>query len=224
MKKQKSTALGLVIGFVALVAIVGAATLNNSKKTPEGQLAKTEEKEKENNLQEEEPSHITQGDFVQAEIVMPSVPIVNAPAEISELHFTESSELKWPVDGNVLMNYSMDKTIYFSTLDQYKYNPALVIEGQVGQDVRTACECKVVDIQNHAETGTTVTVDLGDGYQAVYGQLGDVFVTKDERLAEGDLIGYLAEPTKYYSVEGCNLYFQLLKDGEPINPLDYLAS
>ena len=42
-------------------------------------------------------------------------------------HFTEDSELLWPVDGQVIMNYSMDKTVYFSTLDQFKYNPALII-------------------------------------------------------------------------------------------------
>ena len=65
---------------------------------------------------------------------------------------------------------------------------------------------------------------MGDGYQAIYGQLGEVLVTEGERLAEGDLIGYLAEPTKYYSVEGCNVYFKLLKDGEPMNPLNYLES
>ena len=45
-------------------------------------------------------------------------------------HFTEDSELLWPVDGQVIMNYSMDKTVYFSTLDQFKYNPALIISGE----------------------------------------------------------------------------------------------
>ena len=43
--------------------------------------------------------------------------------------FNGESILLWPVDGNVIMNYSMDKTVYFSTLDQYKYNPALIISG-----------------------------------------------------------------------------------------------
>ena len=225
MKKEKRAALGLVICFVALIAVVGAVALNNYEKKPEGQLAQTEdESNKKENSENEDFSQITQGDDVQAEIVTPSIPIVNATVETQELHFSESSVLAWPVDGNVLMNYSMDQTIYFSTLDQYKYNPALVIEGQVGQDVRAAHECKVVDIQKTAETGTTITVDMGDGYQAIYGQLGEVFVTVGERIAEGDLIGYLSEPTKYYSVEGCNLYFKLLKDGEPENPLNYLAS
>ena len=65
-------------------------------------------------------------------------------------------------------------------------------------------------------------MNLGDGYEAVYGQLGEVTVAEGERVSQGEMIGYLSEPTKYYSVEGCNLYFELRKDGAPINPLEYL--
>ena len=36
---------------------------------------------------------------------------------------------------------------------------------------------------------------------------------------KGKLVGYIAEPTKYYSVEGSNLYFALQKDGEPLDPV-----
>lgn len=43
------------------------------------------------------------------------------------LDFTDSDTLVWPIVGNVLVNYSMDKTVYFATLDQYKYSPAIVI-------------------------------------------------------------------------------------------------
>lgn len=38
----------------------------------------------------------------------------------------------------------------------------------------------------------------------------------------GALLGYVSEPTKYYTLEGSNLYFQLLRDGEPVNPMNYL--
>ena len=38
------------------------------------------------------------------------------------LDFTDSDTLVWPIVGNVLVNYSMDKTVYFATLQQYKYN------------------------------------------------------------------------------------------------------
>lgn len=41
----------------------------------------------------------------------------------------------WPMEGNVILNYSMDSTIYFATLDQYKYNPAVIIAGEVNNKV-----------------------------------------------------------------------------------------
>ena len=114
----------------------------------------------------------------------------------------------------------MDETVYFATLDQYKYNPALVIAGKVGQEVKAAEDGKITSIVTDAQTGVTITVCLGDGYEAVYGQLGEVCVKQGETISQGEIIGYLGEPTKYYSVEGCNLYFQRVKDGEPMNPLE----
>ena len=43
------------------------------------------------------------------------------------VNFTDNDTLTWPVAGNVILDYSMDSSIYFPTLKQYKYNPALVI-------------------------------------------------------------------------------------------------
>jgi len=51
------------------------------------------------------------------------------------INFTEDSYILWPVNGAVIMSYSMDKTVYFQTLDQYKYNPAVIIEGAEGDQV-----------------------------------------------------------------------------------------
>ena len=228
MKKDKGAAVGLVICFVAMIAIVGAITFSNYERKSEGELAKTEEENQVVQKEETEESQVTQGDKVEAEIVetpedvIEETPIVEAPIAQKTYSFTKEDLLSWPIEGNVLLNFSMDETIYFSTLDQYKYNPALVIAGTVGQEVKSAEEGKVTAIKTDAQTGVTVTVSLGDGYEVVYGQLGEVCVTQGENITEGDIIGYLGEPTKYYSVEGCNLYFQLLKDGEPVNPLEYL--
>ena len=43
-----------------------------------------------------------------------------------------------------------------------------------------------------------------------------------ELVAKGQVVGYLSEPTKYYSVEGPNLYFEVTKDGEPKDPAVYM--
>jgi len=139
------------------------------------------------------------------------------------LNFGEDSQLLWPVDGNVLMSYSMDKTVYFSTLDQYRYNPAMIISGAVNDNVIAAAPGLVKSIDNFAQTGITVTLDMGNGYECMYGQLKEVQVKVGDYLEAGNVIGYLEIPTKYYSLEGCNLYFEMLKDGQPVNPMDYLA-
>ena len=232
MKKERSAAVGLVVGFVAMIAIVGAITYSNYEGKVEDKQAKAEEENQEENMQaenerEEESQSANTGD-VQAEIeehpeiIEPEVDIIEPSIQESPLVFSEEDVLSWPVDGNVLIPFNMEQTVYFATLDQYKYNPAVIIAGDVGEEVWAATDGKVTSIKEDAQTGTTVTVDLGDGFEAIYGQLGELHVKEGDRVEEGVLIGYLGEPTKYYSVEGCNLYFQLLKDGEAVDPLHYL--
>lgn len=143
-------------------------------------------------------------------------------SETEQFAFADDSRLIWPVDGDVILNYSMDKSIYFSTLNQYKYHPAIVISAEVGSEVRCAARGEVTDISVNEETGTTLTMDIGSGYQAIYGQLKEVTVEEGDTVESETVIGYVSEPTKYYTLEGSNLYFQLLKNREPVNPMDYM--
>lgn len=140
----------------------------------------------------------------------------------SGLWFSEESTLSWPASGALIMGYSMDQTVFFQTLEQYRCNPAMIISGETGEEIRAAAAGVVSGIENTAETGTTVTLDMGNGYTAVYGQLADVPVSDGDYVAAGEMIGTLAEPTRYYSVEGPNLYFEVLKDGSPVDPMNYM--
>ena len=135
------------------------------------------------------------------------------------LHFPIEEGMLWPLEGNVIMDYSMDATIYHATLDQYKYNPAIIIAGAVNSKVFAVAQGQITDVSQNEVTGTTVTIDLGDGYQAIYGQLKELNFKKGDYVERGHVIGYVSEPTKYYSIEGSNLYFELQKDGKPIDPI-----
>ena len=141
-----------------------------------------------------------------------------------ELNFSEDSSILWPVSGQVTIDYSMDTTTYFSTLDQYKCNSALVMSAEVGAPVQAAANGKVVSVLENEETGTTATLDMGNGYQAVYGQLKDVTVEEGQVVESGTVLGYVNEPTKYYVKEGSNLYFAMTKDGTPIDPMIYMET
>ena len=135
--------------------------------------------------------------------------VTETAGETAQVYFTESDQLLWPVNGNVMMSYSMDKTVYFQTLDQYKYNPAVIIAGAVNDNVIAAAPGIVKSIDVLPQTGTTITVDMGNGYECIYGQLKEVPVYVGDYVEAGTVLGYLSEPTKYYSVEGCNLYFEM---------------
>lgn len=233
--KGKGAAVAVVICFVAVIASVGAYTFSNYQDKMEQQLAEAQEQEDKT----KEESRATTTD----DIVLPKEETNtsdteeesgNAAAEQTEeenaptagsttsVWFDENSTLTWPASGAVIIGYSMDKTVYFSTLEQYKYNPALIIGGETGEQIGASAAGIVTNVEQSAQTGTTVTLDMGNGYSAVYGQLKEVPVAVGDYVSEGQIVGYMSEPTKYYSVEGANLYFEILKDGEPVNPLDFM--
>lgn len=137
------------------------------------------------------------------------------------LNFSDASRMTWPVRGNVLLDYSMDSTIYFPTLEQYQVNPGVVIQAEVSQPVAAPANAKVVAVSANEELGNFLVLDLGNDYLATCGQLKEIQVVENEYLEAGQVMGYVAEPTKYYSVEGSNVYFQLEHAGEKVDPLDY---
>ena len=136
--------------------------------------------------------------------------------------FQTGDQLVWPVTGNVIIPYSMDKTVYFPTLDQYKYNPAMVISAAEGATISSVASGTVVSVFYDEEIGNAVTVEIGNGYEVTYGQLKEIAVSKGSYLEKGSVIGYVAAPTKYYSMEGTNAYFALTLNGEPADPLGQL--
>lgn len=172
------------------------------------ETAKADNKTGTAQAKEEEPATVeTSGKTVQADAS-------------SSLSFKADDGLLWPVTGDVIMNYSMDHTIYHATLMEYKCNPAIIIGAKVGTNVKAAAKGIVekIDTENE-ETGYTVTVNIGNGYSVIYGQLKDVKLKVGDKVNEGDTIGMIAEPTKYYTVEGSNLYFEVMKDDKTVNPM-----
>lgn len=149
----------------------------------------------------------------------PETPVqVNAPV----LSFNDSSNLLWPVNGDIILGYNMDNTIYFPTLDQYKCNPAIIISAEVGTDVVSAAQGVVEDIYEDPIVGTSMVVSLGNGYKLIYGQLSDLSVGISDTVEAGTVIGKVANPTKYFTEEGSNLYFELVKDDSPVDPMLHL--
>lgn len=259
--KGKGAAAGVILCFVAVIAMVGTFTFKNYKKNLNEQMTQTQNEVAQ--LTDENSEEANTGEITRSETNTSSTDGTDSPTgkntddlmgteqqsegsaisdgtgntvgvsqteqtdetasyNTANVWFDENSTLEWPASGATLISYSMDQTVYFSTLEQYKYNPALIIGGEAGEEINAAASGVVEAIEESAQTGTTVTLNMGNGYTAVYGQLKDVQVSQGEYVPLDGILGYLNEPTKYYSVEGPNLYFKVMKDGSPVDPLDFM--
>ena len=189
--------------------------------------ARNDAAELESDFSTEELVEIELEPKVDEEIVAELTPEAQNEAPVSKiteevLHFQPEKGVVWPIKGSVLLDYSMESTIYFPTLQQYQYNPAMVLSGNVNDKVYFIAKGKITNIETNEVTGCTVTQDIGDGYTAIYGQLKELNFEVGDMVQSGQIVGYVSEPTKYYSVEGSNVYFQLLKNGMPVDPEEIL--
>lgn len=248
-RKNRGAAVAAVLCFAAAIAIVGTYTFKDYRESQreieQMELSQAKKQEQRENTEEANTDLIINEKDENILTEAPKPDTKETPEEVQEeekepenqskenakqtagknnaINFSSDSKLLWPVEGTLLMNYSMDKTVYFSTLDQFKYNPALVISGEKGDQVISSAPGIVKSIDKTAETGTVVNVDIGGGYELFYGQLNDVKVKTGDYVDSKSVLGYVGDPTIYYSVEGCNVYFEMRKDGQPVNPMDYLV-
>ena len=248
--KDKLVLVMVVLGLLTIVAAAGAVKIQKRAqnmeespyleiKEPEGVIAGEEMDPpmvagSSNAEEPEESAGFTADNAVNEPIVYPAE---TAKANMAEtkaqeagaianeslvLNFTEADKLMWPVEGNVILGYSMDTTTWFPTLEQYKCNPANMIQSDVSTPVSAPADARVLEIGSNEEIGNYICLDLGNEYTAICGQLKEIPVVENEYLHKGDVLGYVAEPTKYYSVEGNNLYFELRLGEKPVDALNYL--
>ena len=144
--------------------------------------------------------------------------IVNADGVVVANSYSEGTALVWPVEGKVILPFSMDTTVYFKTLRSYRVNPGILIASKEGENVLAAFEGVVESVKEDKEHGITVTVIMGNGFKAIYGQLMNVTVAEGDTIATAQNIGEVAQPSSYYTEEGPHIFFELLKNGVPINP------
>jgi murein DD-endopeptidase MepM/ murein hydrolase activator NlpD len=144
--------------------------------------------------------------------------------------FNGDAELVWPLigssgvygdsaTGSVVIPYSMDTTVYFETLGVYRCNPSVMLRGEEGENVYSVYGGTVTSVADTKEFGTVVTVDMGNGYEAVYGQLMNVTVSEGDVIASGQNIAEIGPVSSYYTKEGTHLYLALTKDDVPLNPM-----
>lgn len=97
------------------------------------------------------------------------------------------------------------------------------LKSQSGQpfQVTAAASGKVTSVEKNPLYGETVVVDSGSGYTETYQSLGTAEVKVGDTVSQGQVIG-TSGMNQFEASEGNHLYFQVSKDGQPIDPATVL--
>lgn len=218
--KEKGFYISLACGVAAIAAVAGLCMnfVGDDKEEPLAQVSPTPVATIQATAVPEVEEVVSDEIATSPEPTKEAVEVVTKPVE-NVLHFEQEAGLLWPVQGDIIMEYSADRVVYFKTLAQYRTNPALVISAKEDSDVKASADGVVTKVTTSEETGRTVTMSIGDGFTVSYGQLKDVAVGEGDSVSEGQVIGKIAKPTKYYATEGSNLYFQVKDKKSTVNPM-----
>lgn len=139
---------------------------------------------------------------------------------VDNLHQT----MQYPVPGTVVSAFSSDTLVYNEAMEDWRTHDGVDLAAQVGDTVTAAWAGKVTSVQQDAVLGTVVTVDCGDGYTVIYGNLAEeTAVSAGDSLSAGDPIGTVGETAAGESNGGAAfLHFAVMQDGQYIDPMAFL--
>ena len=128
-----------------------------------------------------------------------------------------------PLNGQVLTAFSVDKLVYDKTMDDWRIHDGVDISAKPGTTVLAACSGTVLAVENDPMMGTTVTIDHDGGYQTTYANLqAQPTVKAGDTVSAGQIIGAVGTTAKAESGQSPHLHFAVTKDGDAVDPEEFL--
>ena len=128
-----------------------------------------------------------------------------------------------PLDGQVVTAFSVDQLVYSETLGDWRTHDGVDISASAGTAVLAACAGTVAGIEDDPLMGTTVTISHAGGYQTVYASLQEhPSVEIGDSVSAGQTIGTVGDTAAAEAAQGPHLHFSVTKDGDVVDPDDFL--
>ncbi len=174
-----------------------------------------------NGGQETPPVEVTK----PVEIVIPEDDTLPTPPPVTEPVMAEPpSVIVRPLAGEVVAAFSGDELVYNQTMADWRTHGGIDITAEAGAGVAAACAGTVLAVEEDPRLGVMVTIGHGGGYETIYASLQEeVLVAEGDWVSAGQAIGTVGNTTLTESGLGAHLHFSVTKDGEAVDPEEYLA-
>ena len=161
------------------------------------------------------------------ETVQTSKPVVVAVPEATEdpepVQPQAAAHVVSPLNGEITAVFSMEELQYNETLGDWRTHDGIDIQAAAGTVVAAACAGTVVSVESGGKLGTTVVISHPDGYETTYASLEEtVAVETGDAVIAGQEIGTVGNTSLTESAMGAHLHFAVTKDGEAVDPAEYL--
>ena len=155
-----------------------------------------------------------------------------APVQVTLPEVTEETEaivpeqpsvVVAPLSGETVAVFSMEALQFNETLGDWRTHNGIDIRAAAGTPVVAAAAGTVSAVDSGGSMGTTVVISHADGYETTYASLQEeVPVAVGDTVSSGQEIGAVGNTTLTESALGAHLHFAVTKDGEAVDPAEYL--
>ena len=128
-----------------------------------------------------------------------------------------------PVEGEISVNFAKDNLVYSETLQEWVTHNGIDINAEKTTVVKASADGTVKAIKNDPRYGITVILQHQNGYETVYSNLLTAeFVKEGEDVTTGQTLGTVGNTATFEIAQEPHLHFEILKDGENVDPNLYI--
>lgn len=120
--------------------------------------------------------------------------------------------LAYPVRGEVIGGFGKTRHPDFSA---ELFRKGIDIQAPFGEEVRAVDGGRVIFADRFSGYGKMVIIDHGQRYYTIYAHLSDLLKQSGEAVQRGEPVALVGDSD---SLKGARLYFEIRKDGRPLNP------
>ncbi len=161
-------------------------------------------------------------DWTRLDAAIAKYAYVNTSANnfnVQEFHVKGGKIIK-PFDGNYPVTSPFGMRENPENPGSREFHPGIDFGLPSGTPVKAAADGVVVLAGEYGGYGRAVVIKHTDGLSTVYGHLSEIKVEEGKEVKQGEVVGLSGSTGRS---TGPHLHFEIRKDGQPVDPLQYLS-